>query len=175
VAGLGVKRVITDLSGLAAVSSTAKKRTITLKAVKAGAKLVQAAAKAKAPRRKADGGGLQQAIGIKPVKGTRGRTLAYCVVGPRVKVEKQVRQGRKTYKYVPARTAHIVEGVAKPHDLRRGKGGGVVRHPGAKPRPWLAPGWKEQKARAAAVTAEVLAAETQKAIEKAAVKVPRGK
>lgn len=172
-AGLGVKRVVADTSGLVTVSATAKRRAIALKAVKAGAKLVQAAARAKAPRRKVDGGGLQQSIGIKPVKGTRGKTLAFCVVGPRVKVERQVRQGRKTYKYVPAKTAHIVEGGARPHEVRRGKGGGVVRHPGARKQPWLAPAWEEQKGRAAEATAAVLLAETERAAARAAVRKGR--
>ncbi len=183
-AGVGIRSVLLDLSGLDAVKSTAKKRTISLKAVKAGAKLVQAAAKAKAPRRKVDGGGLQQSIGIKPAKGTRGKTLAFCVVGPRLKVVRQVRQGRKTYKYVPANIAHIVERGAKPHSIKRGSalgrrgkkdtGQGTHTHPGAKPHPWLAPAWEEQKNKAGEVAAQVLAAETQKAIEKAAVK-KRGK
>lgn len=165
-----VQQVLTDTSGLEQVSSVTKKRTITLKAVKAGGKIVQAAAKQKAPRRKGIGGGLRQSIGLKPVKGKKGRTLAYCVVGPRHKVVRMVKRGRKTYKHRPSKIAHIVEKGSQPHTLRKGKSGGVVRHPGAKPKPWLAPAFREQKARVGAVVAVTLADETQKVIAKVRLK-----
>jgi hypothetical protein len=100
------------------------------------------------------------------VKGTRGKTLAYVVVGPRKKVVKQVPVGKsgRTRKHVPAYIAHIVEGGAKAHPLNGG------RHPGAKAKPFVGPGYDATKAPAVDETRRVLGAETQKLIEKAAVR-----
>ncbi|HEY1191937.1 MAG TPA: HK97-gp10 family putative phage morphogenesis protein [Gemmata sp.] len=98
---IGVQ-VFTSFPGLEAIQRTAKKRAVTLKAVKAGAKLVQQRAKPNAPKRS---GALRQSIGIKSQKGSRGKTLALAVIGARSKVTKQVRG--KTVR--PAKYAHLVE------------------------------------------------------------------
>jgi len=159
--------VAVDTSGIREVAKLSQQRTATLKAVKAGGKLVVAAAKARAPRRAGrGGGGLRQALGMKSVKGTRGKTLAYVVVGPRKKVEKQVPVGKsgRTRKHVPAYIAHIVEGGAKSHGLNGG------RHPGAAAKPFLGPAFDATKTSAMEESQRVLVGETQKLIEKAAAR-----
>lgn len=144
-----------DLGGLRAVEKTAKRRAITLKAVKAGAKLVQAGAKARAPK---SSGALRQSLGIKSAKGTRGRTLAYAVIGPRKKVRKLVkRKGRgQRVLAVPANYGHLVEGGTKP----RGS------HPGSRPKPYLRPAFDGVRGQAAAVGMKVMSEEIQKALAK---------
>lgn len=97
-----------DLSGLTALKNPTQMKNVTLKGVKAGAKLVQEAEKARAPKQS---GALKQAIGIKSQKGTRGKTAAYAIIGARVKVRKQVRRGRSKKKTlaVPAKYLHLVD------------------------------------------------------------------
>lgn len=162
--------VAVDTKGIAEVAKLSQQRTATLKAVKGGAKLVASAAKARAPRRPGrGGGGLKQAMGIKPVKGTRGKTLAYAVIGARKKVVKQVPVGKsgRTRKHAPAYIAHIVEGGAKAHALNGG------RHPGAKAKPFLGPAFDATKARAIEESGRILGMETQKLIDKAAAKTAK--
>lgn len=162
--------VAVDTAGIREVAKLSQQRTATLKAVKGGAKIVQAAAKARAPRRKGrGGGGLKQSMGIKAQKGTRGKTLAYAVVGSRKKVVKQVPVGKagRTRKHVPAYIAHIVEGGAKAHKLNGGT------HPGARKNPFLAPAFDATKGRAMSEAQRVLGLETQKLIDKAAVRAAK--
>ena len=148
-----------DLSGLAALKTAAQQRAVTLKGVKAGAKLVQAAAKARAPKRS---GALKQSLGIKSKKGTRGKTLAFAIVGARTKVRKMVKPARGTKKVlaVPAKYSHLVEKGTKPH-------GG---HPGAKPNPFLRPGFDQVKGQAAAAGMQAMSVEIQRLIAKEAAK-----
>ena len=148
-----------DLSGLDAIASVAKQRAITLKAVKAGAKLVQAAAKSKAPKRS---GALRQSLGIKSKKGTRGKTLALAIVGARTKVQKMVKVRGRSSKVlaVPSKYSHLVEKGTKPH-------GG---HPGAKAKPFLRPAFDATKDAAGAAGARVMIAEVEKAIAQQAAK-----
>lgn len=166
-----------DLSGLDAIESLAKQRAITLKAIKAGAKLVQAGAKARAPKRKGSGA-LKQSLGVKAVKGKRGKTLALAVIGARKKVSKMVKppRGTKLIKAVPAFYAHLVEDGTKPHSIRKGSklarkgkpaaGPQDLKHPGSKPRPFLRPAWSAVKDEALAAAAIAFGGELQKAIEK---------
>lgn len=156
-----------DTSGIREVAKLAQQRTATLKAVKAASKHVVAATKARAPRRPGrGGGGLKQAMGTKPVKGTRGKTLAYVVIGARKKVVKQVPVGKtgRTRKHVPAYIAHIVEGGAKAHRLNGGM------HPGARKKPFMGPGFDASVTQANETAQRVLGEETQKLIQKAAAK-----
>lgn len=156
-----------DTAGLRELKNGTQQRNATLKAVKAGGKVVQADAKARAPRRAGrGGGGLKQSMGVKGVKGTKGKTLAYAVIGPRKKVVRQVPTGKsgRTRKHVPAFVAHIVEGGAKPHRLNGGM------HPGARKQPFIRPGYEATKGRAADATEKVLATEVGRLIEKAAAK-----
>lgn len=146
--------VFTSFPGLDAIERTAKKRAITLKAVKAGAKLVQATAKARAPRRKRSGA-LRQSLGIKAVKGSRGKTLALAVIGARSKVVKRYKG--KTIK--PSKYAHLVEKGTKPHMV------GKRRHPGAKAQPFLKPALDSNKVAAGRAMLDTLAAEIDKALK----------
>lgn len=175
-AGVRVK-IEADVSGIAALASAAKERAVTLKAVKAGAKIVAAAAKANAPRRKGKGGGgLKQSIGVKAVKGTRGKTLALAVIGPRKKVVRDIPRGKKTVRSVPAFYAHLVEKGTAPHSTTKGakrKKAGPGRHPGTKPKPFLAPAFETNKAAVAAAVEKELAAGVEKELAKAAAKAKR--
>lgn len=172
--------VFTSLPGLDAIEKTARKRAVTLKAVKVGAKIVQQAAKTKAPKRKRSGA-LRQSIGIKAVKGTKGKTLALAVVGARSKVEKTFK-GRKIK---PSKYAHLVEKGTKPHSLlKRSKSkigkvaravavaaGAGKRHPGAKPKPFLRPALDQNKDAAGRAMLDALGAEIKRVIAGA----PKGK
>jgi hypothetical protein len=184
-----------DYSGLRALGvAVTKERAITLKAVKAGARIVQAQAKANAPRRKGKGGGaLQQAQGVKAVKGTVGQTVALAVIGARKKVVRMIPRGRKTIRVVPAFYAHLVDQGTKAHAVGKGerlgrsgkvatfgrkKGqtvGAVARtaqaggmHPGTKATKFLERAWQSTQAQAAAAAEKVMAAEVNKAMAKAA-------
>lgn len=158
--------VALDLAGLAGLKSAAQARSVTLKGVRAAAKVVQAAAKARAPKRKRSGA-LKQSMGMKAAKGKRGKTLAYAVVGARTKVVKMVPVGKsgRLVKAVPSKYAHLVERGTKPH-------GG---HPGARPKPFLKPALDSTKDQAAAAGMKAVAAELEKIMAKNAAKVNRGK
>jgi HK97 gp10 family phage protein len=178
--GIASIRVVVeaDTSGIAALSSAAKQRAVTLKAVKAGARIVQSSAKANAPRRKGKGGGgLKVSLGVKAVKGSRGKTLALAVIGPRKKVVRQIPRGRKTVKSVPAFYAHLVEKGTAPHDTARGakrkKAAGPGKHPGTKAQPFLAPAYESNKAAVGAAVEKELAAGIEREIQKAAAKLKK--
>lgn len=141
---IGVQ-VFSNFPGLDAIAKLAKQRAITLKAVKAGAKIVQRAAKANAPRRS---GALKQSIGIKAAKGTRGKTLAFVVIGARAKVEKVFR-GRKVK---PSKYSHLVE-----------KG-----HKGVAARPFLKPALDSSRGAAERAMLDAMAEEISKALAKEA-------
>jgi HK97 gp10 family phage protein len=183
------EQVVFDLSPLRAIQSAAKSRAITLKAVKAAAKIVQPAAKSRAPRRKAKGGGgLRQSIGIKTVKGTHGKTVALAVIGARKKVVRYVvgAYGGKPQKHVPAYIAHMVEDGTRAHAITKGSrlarsgktsgatGQGKVNHPGSKPNPFLRSAWAAVRQQAIAAGQAVLLAEVQKYMQKQAARGKRG-
>lgn len=140
-------QVFTSFPGLEAIERTAKRRAVTLKAVKAGAKLVQQRAKPAAARRS---GALRQSIGIKAQKGSRGKTLALAVIGARAKVEKQYR-GKKVK---PSKYAHLVE-----------KG---TKRSAAKP--FLKPALDTQKDRISRAILDTLAAEIARVVAKESAK-----
>jgi HK97 gp10 family phage protein len=153
-----------DLAPLKSLATAAKQRAVTLKGVRAAAKIVQAAVKARAPKRKRSGA-LKQSIGQKSAKGKRGRTLAYAVVGARTKVVKSVPVGKggRTITAKPAKYAHLVERGTKPH-------GG---HPGAKPKPFLVPGLRATQAQASSAAMKAMADEVQKSLAKEQAKLAR--
>lgn len=134
-------QVFTEFPGLEQIERTAKKRAVTLKAVKAGAKLVQSGAKSRVPKRKKSGA-LKQSLGIKSQKGTRGKTLAFAVVGARSKVVKLYKG--KTIK--PSKYSHLVERGTRT----------------AKPKPFLKPSLDTQKQAISAAMLRVLSAEILK-------------
>ncbi len=139
--------MFTEFAGLEAIERTAKKRAITLKAIKAGAKLVQRAAKAKVVKRS---GALKQSIGTKAQKGRKGKTLALAVVGARTKVVQQYK-GRSVR---PAKYAHLVErGTAR-----------------AAAKPFLKPALDGQKGQVSRAVLDTLAAEVKKELAKAAAR-----
>jgi HK97 gp10 family phage protein len=153
-----------DLSGLKALASLTQARGVTLKGVRAGGKIVQAAAKARAPKRS---GALRQSIGLKAQKGNKGKTVALAVIGARKKVQKMVRPPRGTKKIlaIPAKYAHLVEKGTKPR----------TGHPGAKANPFLRPAFDATKSRAVQEASRVIAEEIQKVIAKQAAKLAGGK
>lgn len=175
-------KVEIDSSGLAAVGSVAKQRTITKRAVAAAARVVARRAKALAPK---ESGALKVAIGTKADKGRTGLTRSFAVVGARKKVVKMVvRKGRRTpTKAVPAFYEHLVEAGTKPHAVGKGalrkrhgklpanQHGGV--HPGAKAEPHLKPALDETKAEAGRVAVEIMAAGFEKERQRAAAKLAR--
>lgn len=163
--GFGVKGVRLDLSGLKAIEKESRRRTITTKAVKAGAKIVQRAAKASAPKRKKSGA-LRSSIGVKAVKGKKGKTIAYAVIGPRKSKVKLLQRGRKQIRVIPRFYAHLVEKGTAAHSLGDGR-----QHPGTAARPFLRPALDSTRSAAGAEAARVLAAEIEKEIAKAAGKV----
>lgn len=167
-----------DTSGLARLASPAKQRAITLKAVKAGAKVIPGAAKSLAPRRS---GALKQSLGIKAVRGTKGKTSALAVIGARKKVVKEIQRSKKSAsktKAVPAFYAHLVEKGTRPHAL--GKGAKLARkgkpqihtnqtgrqHPGAKAHPFLKPAWEGNADRAIEAGEKVISQEIAKLMTK---------
>jgi hypothetical protein len=166
-----------DYSGLRGLTTVAKERSVTLKAVKAGAKLVQAQAKANAPRRKG-GGALRQSQGVKAVKGKVGKTIAIAVIGARKKVEKMFRRGRRSNRVVPANYSHLVNRGTRAHTIGKGsklgRNGKVAKaqtggtHPGAKASHYLDNAWESTQARATAAAMQVMTVEIMKAIGKAA-------
>lgn len=159
-------RVAVDISGITGLVSEAKQRNITLKAVRAGIKILQPIAKANAPRRKGSGA-LRQSQGTKAAKGKRGQTVAYAVQGAKTKFQKMVKLPgyRQPVKVVPAFYDHLVQGGTKPHKLRGGQ------HPGAKANPYRRRAYESVKSQIGAKMNEVMGIEVQKAIEKQAAKL----
>jgi HK97 gp10 family phage protein len=173
-------KIVADMTPARLLASVAVQRRITLKAVKAGAKLVVPKAKAGAPRRKGSGA-LKQSQGIKAEKGKRGKTLAFAVVGARKKVEETIPRGRKSVRVVPSYYAHLVEKGTRAHSLNKGaklgrKGkanigqGTGKQHPGAKAKPFLGPAWESTKDQVGKVVTETIAAEVKKELRKNAAK-----
>lgn len=160
---VGVK-IAVDTSGLAAVSKESRQRTITLKAVRAGARILRDAARARAPRR-VGSGALRHAQGIKAAKGRRGKTLSYAAQGAKIGVQKAVTTpGRRTPQtVVPALYDHLVQGGTKPHAVR-GRG----QHPGARPNPYRRDAYESKKAEIGQAMRDTMAAELRKVIDREA-------
>ena len=131
-------RVVIDTSGFKDLVKIAESRSITLKGVKAGIKLLQIAAKAAAPRR-VGSGALKQSQGTKAKKGSKGRTLSFAIQGAKTKFVKMAmprgyqnkgltKSGRRRWshgyktpqKIVPAYYDHLVQGGTRPHSLNKG-------------------------------------------------------
>ena len=163
----------TDVTGLTAIEKLTLQRTITLKGVKAGVKILLQAAKSGAPRAS---GALAQAQGTKAAKGRQGLTVSFAVQGARKKTVKMVRRAgrRKPQKAVPALYDHLVRLGAKPHAVGKGSavGGGKRKsgaqtggmHPGMKGRDFRRQAWESTKDAAAAATLIVMGAEVHAAI-----------
>lgn len=109
---LGVS-VHIDTSGIGIAMSETQSRSATLKAVRAGIKVIQPVAKGLAPKRF---GALKTAQGTKAVKGRKGKTGSFALQGARSKY-KRFRKGKKI---VPAFYDHLVIGGTRPHSIRKG-------------------------------------------------------
>ena len=177
--------VVTDTTGLTAIHDSLKQRAITLKAVKAGAKIVLTATKAGVPQ---DTRSLKKSQGTKAGKSKAGQTLSYAVIGARKKTDVMViRKGRrKPTRAVPAFYDHLVRLGAKPHSVAKGQSLGRVQktsktgklygklvtrtdqsggqHPGTKPNDFRLKGWESSKDAAGAATLAVMGAEVNKAM-----------
>ena len=175
-------RVTVDTSGLDGLVSEAKKRSITLKAVRAGIKVLVPAARANAPRRPGSGA-LKQSQAYRAAKGRKGKTIAFAVQGARKNKEK-VYKG-KVIK--PGSYDHLVQGGTRPH--RTGAGEKLSRfvtlvnstkaipgtsqstgrrHPGAKANPYRRRAFESRQQAVIAATEAKAGEELQKEIERQA-------
>jgi hypothetical protein len=173
-----------DARPLQALVGDAKARNLTLKAVRAGIKVLVAPAKAGAPRRKGSGA-LKAAQGWRAGKGRRGKTISWGVQGARVRVERMFK-GRvvKPHKY-----DHLVQGGTRPHRLGKGeklarlfrrRKGDVMApgtkqdsgkmHPGSKPNPYRRRMFAMKKGAMAATIVRTLKQEIDKLLAKQAAK-----
>lgn len=177
-------KIEVDVRGFSSLISAVQTRTVTLKAVRAGIKVLIGPAKAGAPRRS---GALKQSQGSRAAKGRKGKTIAFAVQGARNAVQ-------KTYKnrvVKPGKYDHLVQGGTRPHRL--GKGEKLAReaiakfgtafkpgtsqttggmHPGAKPNPYRKRAFAAVKDRVAAEINRVAGLELQKIIDKAGARKP---
>lgn len=173
-------RAVTDTSGIAAVVTAAKARSITLAGARAAGKLLKTAARATAPKRPGSGA-LKQAQGVKAAKGTKaGTTASYAVQGARKKVVKmvKVRGRKKPLKAVPAFYDHLVQLGTKPHALGAGESLGRAasrrrkaaprtaqtsgKHPGARPNPYRERAWAAVKGPAGSAAVAAMGAAANK-------------
>ncbi len=157
-------KAVIDVSGLANLAKETQKRTVALKGVRAGIKVLLPAARSGAPRKS---GLLARAQGTKVAKGRKGKTIAYAVQGARTKVSKMVRRpgSTKLVKAVPSLYDHLVGGGTKPHMV------GGRKHPGSKAQPYRKSAYESRKTEIGEAAATAMAAETQKLIAKEAAKL----
>lgn len=152
-----------DLTPLLALKKSTKAKGALLKAVRAAAKVVQPAVKARVRRAS---GLAKQSIGTKSAKGRK--IVAFSLVGARTKVQKRVKR-KGSYGSVlaqPARYLHILEKGAKAHSIKRGGRGKAAKHPGARPKPFLAPAFAATVNQAIEAARGVIEAEVAKALAK---------
>lgn len=181
-------KVNIDTRGFKSVVSEAKTRGITLKGVKAGVRVLQAAAKAEAPRRPGSGA-LKAAQGVLAKKGRKGTTISFAVQGARKRVVRYVklRKYKSPQKVVPAFYDHLVQGGTKPHRLGKGESIGRAargrqkaraatkqltgkKHPGTQPNPYRQRAWNAVKNEVASETLRAMGEELRKIVAKSAVK-----
>jgi hypothetical protein len=167
---LGI-RVDVDTAGITVALNELQTRSASLKAVRAGIKIVQSAAKSAAPKR---GGDLRRAQGIKAVKGKKGKTTSFAVQGAKTAYVR-FRKGRKIK---PSKYDHLVIGGAKAHFMPYRKGFGVLKsqagvkkmHPGARANPYRARAYAGVKSAVADTVMLAMAGETRKILDKATAK-----
>lgn len=158
---LGV-RVVADLAPIPAIATETQTRNATLKAVRAGIKIIQAAAKGAAPKRR---GHLKRAQGTKAVKGKKGKTGSFAVQGAKTKYVKTDKKSGK--RVVPAFYDHLVIGGVKPHSVREGS----LPHPGHSANPYRQRAYQSVKAQVGAAVLRVMGIEVNKILAKAAAKL----
>lgn len=163
-------QVITDLTPAKALKTAAQQRSVTTKALRKGAKPIAKAIKADAPKVT---GTMRRAQGHKVRKGRKGKSIAFAVIGARTKVQTVTKKlGWTERKHVPALIQHLVEKGTKPHPIKRKvKGKTIVfRHPGAKPKPHMGPGFERSKDEAGRIVAAALVEETHKTLARNAAR-----
>jgi HK97 gp10 family phage protein len=143
----------------------ASKRRVLRPAIRAGASIVNKAAKVNAaPSNFEDSlGGLRRSLGIKTGTIKRGGGV-YAVVGARKgqgeKPDERVKGGvRRPFHYL-----HLVEGGTKPHMV------GSRHHPGAKANPILTPAYEDNKTQIETTVRARLAQEIEKEAHRQAAK-----
>lgn len=176
-------RVNIDTSGFQFIVAENKRRDVTLKGARAGAKVLERAVKADAPQRTRM---LRKSQGIIAKKGKAGTTTAYAVEGSRKKFDEMVvPPGRKKpERVVPAFYDHLVQGGTRPHAVSKGErlgrtqklnkkgkliGRNVIQtsqtghmHPGARPNPFRRRAYDANKAIIAETMLATMATEQQK-------------
>lgn len=155
-------RAWVSVLGMDALIAEGAKRSATLAAVRAGARVMVRGLKLAAPKRS---GSLKAAQGVKASKGRKGKTTSFAVAGARRKVVRQFRGKR----VVPGNYHHLADRGARPHPIPT-KGGGVVNHPGAKPSNFVARAVATFLPLACVVARKVLGEKTRTAFGKAARK-----
>lgn len=184
---LGV-RVDVDTSPIPETIKETQKRSISLKACRAGAKIVNAAVKPRAPKRL---GHLRRAQGVKAVRGKRGKTGSFAVQGVKTKYKKMVKAGRRSAtamrRVVPAFYDHLIIGGVKPHSIRKGaklarKGKSAVGdvnlgrgtgkpHPGHSANPYRLRAYEGVRSQVNREMLRVCGVEVQKVLDKNAAKL----
>jgi hypothetical protein len=168
-----------------------KTRDVTLKGVRAAAKVLERAAKREAPKRT---GLLRKAQGTIAKKGRKGTTTSFAVQGARKRIEAVVvPPGRKkAVRVVPAFYDHLVQGGTKPHSMGKvitedqefrvpGKLGYKTkqvrigqaegrRHSGAKKNPYRKRAWDASKSEAGEAAVKAMGEAQRKLIIQAATK-----
>lgn len=167
-------RVEVDLRPLNEDIKELKTRAASVKAVRAGIKIIQGAAKGAAPKLF---GHLKRAQGTKAKKGSRGKTGAFAVQGAKTKYRKPRKKKGKTAtqlaEAIPALYDHLVMGGVKSHGVA--KGGGVKNrpHPGARPNPYRRRAYYGVKAEVGRAMVKAYGDAIKKMIEKNAAKAAK--
>lgn len=184
-------KVKVSTAGIAFLVAENKRRDVTLKGVRAAAKVLERAAKAEAPRRT---GMLRKAQGVLAKKGRKGTTTSFAVQGAKKRTEKMVAPpGRKkAVRVVPAFYDHLVQGGTKPHSVSKGERLGREKqtnskgrifgrqvaqtsqtgkpHPGARPNPYRKRAWSASQGSAGEAGLVAMAEAERKLIAQAAAK-----
>lgn len=168
---LGVS-VQVDTSPIPASMSDLQTRSITLKAVRAGIKIVQSRVKAEAPRKRRH---LQRAQGTVAKKGRKGKTIALAVQGAKTKYIRTRPSGGRAKsgkaKVWPAKYDHLVIGGTKPHGVRKGGGTLAKKHPGGRANPYRRRAYDSVSGQVNAEMLRVTGIEVQKMLAKNEAKI----
>lgn len=177
-----------DKTPIPATVTEVQNRGATLKAVRAGAKIILRVARSAAPKGL---GHLKRAQGIKAAKMKKGKTGSYAVQGAKTKYVKVVKAGSRSAsgmkRVVPAFYDHLVQGGVKPHSIRKGskvtrtgKGGKVTAavgqgtgkpHPGHRANPYRRRAYEGVAQEVNREVLRVMGVELQKIINKNALKL----
>lgn len=168
-----------NTSAITASLKDLQERSVTLKAVRAGIKIVQSAARGTVPKRLKH---LYRAQGTKAIKGRKGKTGSIALQGAKTKYVKVVATGKRaktaTKRVVPAFYDHLVIGGVKPHYVKRGlstktaegrkalSGATGKKHPGHRGNPYRERAYNAVKPQVAAEILRVAGAEVQKMLAK---------